>query len=433
MSQYKLNEPVGHAPFFMVMLYIVGSIILYWLGPIQWPMTNPIELASFQLLIIISVCAGYFSINSHFTCQISSIDLKPFFKIGVLSTLVLQVPLTLTYTAKYPWEIFQTIFDQRAAYEEMLVQVLDQNNTRFYVPLFRSLIMPLNYAALAYGILNFSKLHNVDKFLLVLCILCPINLSLLRGTDKEIFDLFIIIGGLVLIRQRRIILNNFNIKKNSFKKRSVLLIITLVLSATIFSVFTYRKYQRMGSTAEFCVADNLVCAEYDGILMSMLPDFLNFGFAMLTGYLTNGYYGLSLALNQPFEFAYGLGHSSALQQLFQKIFDITVLDLTLIGKASASGWDHRYYWFTIFPWIASDVGFLGSLIFIGFVARWFKESWRDSIYCNNDCAAVVFVLLCILFFYLPANNQLTQTLDSYFTFLSAFVAWKIFKVSKKIT
>ncbi len=434
MINHKLTMYRNHAPIIFVTFYICISILVYWAGPINWPTTNGFELAAFQCLVVLAILLGYFSDNSKLLIRNErSLNLKPIFKIGAWSTLALQIPLTLTYTNKYPWDIYQTIFDQGLAYEEMLGQVLSQQSTRFYVPLFRSAIMPLYFAALAYGILNFRKLLKFDKFLLFLLILCPINLSLLRGTDKEIFDTLIIATGLILISITRTHLNKKKFIGKNFKKILLTGLVIFTIFIIIFLSFTYRKYQRMGSTNEFCFAENLVCAEYNGVIMSIMPDFINFGFSMFAAYLTNGYYGLSLALNQPLEFAYGIGHSSALQALFEKVFDFSIIESTLIGKVSASGWDHRNYWHTIFPWIASDVGFIGSLFFICIIGRLFRQSWKDSIYLNNDCAAIVFVLLCILFFYLPANNQLTQTLDSYFTFVCAFMAWKLFNLSNKIT
>ena len=302
---------------------------------------------------------------------------------------------------------------------------MSQQGTRFYIPLFRSVIMSFFYAALTYGVLNFKILTRLDKMLLILMSLCPVNLSLLRGTDKEIFDMVIIIGGLVMISLARRTIFSAKTVKITGRKLLIALMSVGSIGLIIFLLFTYRKYQRLDSTDAFCFAENLICADYSGLLMSILPDFVSFGISMLTSYLTNGYYGLSIALQQPWSFAYGIGHSSALLSLFERFSEGSLVDATLIGKMSAAGWDHRYYWASIFTWIANDVGFFGALVVIGLIARWFHQAWVDAVYLKNDCAAIVFILLCVLFFYLPANNQLTQTFDSYFAFLAAMIAWKI--------
>lgn len=413
-----------HAPFIIVIIYVCSSMLLYWAGPINWPMTNAFELAFYQIMILIAIFIGYLSVQSS-KAFFRPVSLRPFFKLGVFSTLIMQIPLTLTYTGKFPWDIIQTIFDQRVAYEEMLEQVMSEQGTRFYVPLLRSAIMPFYYAAIVHGTLNFSTLTRLNKLLLVLAFLCPIDLSLLRGTDKEIFDIVIISLGLIAVGVARSTHSGKLVIKISQKKKIMLGFIIFSLCATVFFLFTYRKFQRLDSAAEFCIGETLICADYSGIFISILPDFMKFGLSMLTAYLTNGYYGLSLALEQTWNFSYGIGHSYAFLSFFERFTDASLLDETLIGKISALGWDHRYFWATIFTWIANDVGFLGALVVIGLIARLFRQSWNEAVQHKNDSAAIVFILLCLLFFYLPANNQLTQTFDSYFAFLFALFVWKM--------
>lgn len=425
MKAHVLARSLVFAPFAIAMTYVCGSMVLYWLGPINWPMTNALELASFQVLAIVAISIGYTSAAAQKPTPTNGIGLRPFFRVGVLLTLALQIPLTLTYTNKYPWDVFHALMDQRSTYEDMLDHIASEQGSRFYVPLFRSIIMPFFYAALTYGILRFKTLTRSDRILLFLLILCPVNLSLLRGTDKEIFDIVVVLGALGLIhfgRRNRSSPNPFRLPG---RQLAVAVLTVAVTAIGAFALFAFRKYERLGSTDEFCFAENLICADHSGPLLSALPDFVSFGISMLTFYLTNGYYGLSIALEQPFSFAYGIGHSSALLSLFERISGESLLDLTYVGKVSAAGWDHRYYWSTIFSWIASDVGFSGSLLVIGVVGRWFCQAWVDSVFSKNDCAAIVFVLLCVLLFYLPANNQLTQTFDSYFAFVAALLAWKL--------
>lgn len=424
MSQLiKLN-----APLFGVLLYLVSSMLLFWFGPIKWPIENPVALALFQVLVILFIILGYFSFSARRRKMQLELSFRNLFYIGVIFTIALQIPLTLTYTNKFPWDAFSVIFNQRATYEEMLQQVADLNGVRFFVPLFRTLAMPFFYASLAYGILHFSKLSQMQRLMLIILIMCPIDLSTLRGTDKEIFDISIICSGLGLISFWRSHLNpqgHFQFSAHAIRRTMALL---LFISIVLFITFTARKYERMGSTDLFCFSEGLVCADYSGIISSSLPDFLKFGLSMATFYLTNGYYGLSLALSLPYEFSYGVGHSSALLSLVERFSETnTIFDLTLISRVSQEGWDYRYYWSTFFTWVASDVGFFGSLIVIGIIARWFRQAWIDAVYAKNDAAAIIFALLCVLFFYLPANNQITQTFDSYFSFFIFMCVWKFYK------
>lgn len=424
MARRASGVMVRHAPFAVVFFYVVVSTIIFWFGPMPWPVTNVLEMVAFQLAAMIFLVLGYLSAGKAATNR-HPINLRPIFLIGIIGVIALQIPLTLTYTGKYPWDVFSAILDQRMVYEDMLEQLVSTQGERFYVPLVRSVVMPLFLASVGYGLLNFRCLSRFQKILLLVGVLCPIDLSLLRGTDKEIADLIIIICGFLLVAYCRRVVGarqgqlfvSFNLRRFAT--------IAFVVFLLFLIFFSYRKFERLGGAIDFCIMDGLICADYSGPVLSLLPDFVAFGYAMISAYLTNGYYGLSLALELPFESAYGLGHSSALLSLYERISESTALfDRTYTARILESGWDHRYYWSSLYTWLANDVHFVGALIIVGLLARWFRQAWLDAVYARNDLAAVVFVLLCIAFLYLPANNQLAQTFDLYFAFIGTFLVWK---------
>lgn len=425
MARRASGALMRHAPFAVVLFYIVVSTLVFWFGPMPWPVANVLEVVTFQLLSLVFLVGGYLSVAKTVANR-RPINLRPVFLVGIFGVLALQIPLTLTYTSKYPWDVFSAILDQRMVYEDMLEQLVSTQGERFYVPLVRSVVTPLFIAAVGYGLLNFRRLSKLQKILLVVGLLCPVDLSLLRGTDKEIADFIIIVCGFLLVAycrnavgaQHGQLFVSFNLRR--------LATIAFVVFLLFFIFFSYRKFERLGGDIDFCVMDGLICADYSGPVLSIFPDFVAFGYAMISAYLTNGYYGLSLALELPFESAYGLGHSSALLSLYERISgNTTLFDSTYVARISESGWDHRYYWSSLYTWLANDVHFVGALIIVGLLARWFRQAWLDAVYARNDLAAVVFVLLCIAFLYLPANNQLGQTFDFYFSIIGALFLWKV--------
>ena len=423
---------VVHLPFTMVILYLLTSIALFWFGPIEWPVNNPLELAAFQVAVIFSVVVGYLSSSPTTGSMRKGISLRPFFYIGLVSVILLQIPVTLTYTGKYPWDVVSAILDTRQSYEEMLSVVAEGQGTRFFVPLLRAIVSPLYFAGLAYGILYFRRLTLLQRVLFVMAMLCPVNLSLLRSTDKEIADLLILLSGFLLVSYyRRTFAGGFAVRSSNRQGRRMVLI--AVSSAFLFFTgFAYKKLERLGGDIDFCIADGMVCADYSSFILTNLPDFAAFGCAMLTAYLTNGYYGLSLALQQTFDSTLGLGHSTALLGLYERASESgDLFALSYIAKISAIGWDHRYYWSTIFTWLANDVGFIGALLGVGVMARWFRQSWIDAVRFGNDLAAIVFVFILLAFIYAPANNQIAQTLDLYFSFIIVLIAWKTTRLGKK--
>jgi len=363
---------------------------------------------------------------SHFKLSESIFNTKKIALIGLIGIIILQVPVTLTYTNKYPWDLFTALADQRKVYEEMLAHISANAGKRFWVPLFRSLLMPFYFVGITYLTLNFKMVNPFFKFLLIIGILCPINLSLLRGTDKEIGDQLIIFVSLMLVLYSR---NAILSERNSFNLRKLFyLFIGLVfLGITFFLIFTYRKYLRVDGNIYFCMHDRSICPDYSGWVISLFPDFVKFGFGMITFYLTNGYYGQYLALGLPFDFSYGIGHCSALLTVFEKISNSkNLFELTYIYKISNLGWDYRYYWATFQTWIANDLSFPGTLIFVAYLGRLYRQAWRDAIYARNEFATVFFLMLNITFTYFSANNQVANTFDLYFTLIGSFILWKFF-------
>lgn len=57
--------------------------------------------------------------------------------------------------------------------------------------------------------------------------------------------------------------------------------------------------------------------------------------------------------------------------------------------------------------------------------------WLDAVGRNDDRAAIVFCLLFQLFVYVPANNQLAQTFDAYFTLVCWCAYWLISRTFHK--
>lgn len=432
MPRKRLGLLMMHLPFILLISYLLVSIIVFWWGPLEWPVNNILELATFQAGAILAIVMGYLSTTPTASTKGKGVNLRPFFYIGLVSVILLQIPVTLTYTGKYPWDVIQALMDTRQAYEEMLDLVAEGQGTRFVVPLLRAIISPLFFASLGYGLLHFSHLTLLQRVLLVTAILCPINLSLLRGTDKEIADLLIILAGFLAISNFRRRFAGDAVRSSTRQGRQM--VVMAILAACLFlAAFSYKKLERLSGNIDFCVADGAICADYSGYLLSSLPDFVAFGYAMVAAYLTNGYYGLSLALQQPFDSTLGIGHSAAFLGLYERFSGSTDLfDSSFIAKISVVGWDHRYYWSTIFTWLANDVGFVGSLLVVALMARWFRQSWVDAVRSSNDLAAIVCVFLCIAFVYLPANFQLAQTLDSYFAFILALIAWKTTRFSRKV-
>lgn len=134
----------------------------------------------------------------------------------------------------------------------------------------------------------------------------------------------------------------------------------LVIFFSALTLFLDRKASRLGGEERVCIAETVVCSDRTSVDSPRL----SFAAEMLSAYLAQGYYGLSLALNEDFTSTFGLGHSSFLMSAFSGLFDATLYERSYMYKVSQAGWDDKAQWSTMLVWIASDVGFPLVPVFI---------------------------------------------------------------------
>lgn len=126
-------------------------------------------------------------------------------------------------------------------------------------------------------------------------------------------------------------------------------------------------------------------------------------------YLTHGYYGLSLALEKSFQgIGFGLTNSAFLHRNFERVTGSSVLSRFSYADRlwQENGYAVGNFWMTIYPWIASDTTFVGSLVILFIVGRAFAQSWLDAIQSRNPAAMVVFAYLAHIVYAFPMNNPL---------------------------
>jgi hypothetical protein len=194
------------------------------------------------------------------------------------------------------------------------------------------------------------------------------------------------------------------------------------------SVFVERKEDRMSTVNAFCFLNSGACADYAHPLIAGMNDGGRFAASMSVAYITNGYYGLSLALEKPFETSWGMGHSPAISRIYYTITGIEGVNRKTFNYRNIDeGWPEEYYWSTILTSIANDVSFPGALFVMAVFAWAWGRSWIDAVVARNDSAAIVFCLATFSVIYFPANLQILQTLEGYSTVVFWVFAWLYFR------
>ena len=416
---FNLVRPL---PLFVGIAYLITTIALFAAGPFDWPINNPVTLGLFLSASLISIAVG-FSIGSRFHSPAGHLHAWRFyFRLGAIASIALLAPSTLAYTGKWPWEIGIALGDQGAAYREMLAALeANESGIRPYVAIARAAFAPFVFCVIPFSILNWKRLKRGDVILLLLHILSIFIFSLMRGTDRETVDLLLIISGSLFVLLGRLAVTRGRFPFSLSRTVTVAIFSGFLLLISL-TLFIDRKESRMGGDGAFCVAEDVICSSRAANESPIIAKSM-FGLEMLTAYMSQGYYGLSLALDEDFSWTYGLGHSSFLMGNFGNLIDEALYDRSYMAKISAAGWDDKAQWSTLFPWLASDLGFPAvPFVMVIFAFVW-GASWKSSVLLRSDAGALVFLYSCLLVLYIPANNQIAQSLDSYFSALFWFALW----------
>jgi hypothetical protein len=346
------------------------------------------------------------------------------FKAALVFNVVLIVPYSLVYTGRFPWEIIYGIPDQAEAfanYYDLLSTPASVD--RILVMALRTLFAPLLVALVP--LFFWTKgLRLRWKVLFLGYVAMYFAFAMLRGTDKESADFFVyFFVGLL----SRIVAERFG-RGITLDRRKALLILAFVgiFLGLAYSAFVERKMARLGGDDLVCIEQAGVCADLRSGLMPYLDATNQFGVSMATLYLSIGYYGMGLAIEEDFDSSFGLGHSIFLSNATRKISGLGSFPSdSYTAKVAKGGWDPLVYWVTTYVWLANDIGFIGVVPFMLAIGFLFSRVWRDAVILRDPVSVILLPQITLMLFYLPAFNVIMQNVDSYFAFVFWLAFWAI--------
>ena len=417
--------PLALLPSAALIAYILLTLALFFWGPIEWPVKNVDNLVAFMIFVLLAITLGGLMGCCTVPVGRSLPWLRGIIVVGAVASIVVLPTSAYIYTGKLPWEALGALGDQKQAYLDMQ-GTLAGSEVRERIPLVlaRVITYPFMYAVIPLGILNWSQLSTRLRVLLGASVLAILHFSILRGTDREIADLLIVAASTVAIYLARLSVRRKEPLLAGLRTRTVAIGLVLAAIAMVCSgvLFVERRAQRYDGVQAFCVDEQWICPDFRHSAMAGMPG--QFAAAMSAAYLSQGYYGLSLALDMEWQPTYGIGHSQPLNRLYvMATGDEQLYERSYTYRLRDSGWTDDTHWSTMFPWLANDVGFVGTVPLIWLSALLWCVAWRDAIFAGDNRAAVVFVFLSQLFAYLPANSQLTLSLDAYTAFLVWTCVW----------
>lgn len=143
-------------------------------------------------------------------------------------------------------------------------------------------------------------------------------------------------------------------------------------------------------------------------------------------YLTNGFYGFSLALDKPWQPTYLVGNSHFLTLNFYQMTGIDMWQRTYHVQIEEV-WPPLQTWSTLYLWLANDFHFIGVIFVMLLLGAFFAITWKDAVCGNNIISQCLITLFAIIFLYIPANNQVFSQVHTFFAFWMLAALWFLFR------
>lgn len=405
-------------------MYIVATVAVFEFGPWPWEVPSRPFLYGFLMIAWISLGAGFLSGAQRKPSRyVGRWKTSGLLKASLGLNLVLLGP-TVYYQSGGAPDLIEALARPGEVYnrtQQRAAEVLPGQGTLlgYAVVYGEALTGPISYLLLPLAIVSRRQL---PKKLVVACLsvaMAKLLVPLVLGVNKGLFDFVLVLPWCLWLAQapggRRI----------AMRKALVLATVFILLFGVVAVHLARNVSTRAGKETldDYYGSLKGVNAE-DHAVLRLLPDSWRVVLIANASYGVHGYYGLALCLEEEFEWTYGVGHSLILMSYAERLSGFRIFDRTYAARTEAStGYSSRVYWHTMFPWFASDLSFPGVIVLLFAIGRIFSNCWIESLDGENPFAVAMFCQLVTMMFYLPANNQLFQTLTSLITFWGLGILW----------
>ncbi len=361
----------------LMVLYIIAFLILTWIGMAKGSAYTPPCYGTVReknKLIFWIKLATIICLPIKIMLVVSSIQIMGMPDIGNVFSMLASV-----YTEMHHGETFTNVYRQIDTFCTMI----------FYFSTFAGVYwrkkLPKRYMCLIAVNVILDLFYNI----------CFI------GTQRSITTIAVL-GLTVFVREA--IRKDLKVDKKKLRKIVIVIILLLIVCLNILSART-----TLWNESTSYIYEKDIFNLSHPLLFWCQSDKLKYDVCELLLYFTQGFYGLSLAFQVPFEWSFMLGSVRGLNSIISQIFSFVpdMVELTYPLRAGVKfGVDGLANWYTIFPWLASDLSFVGALIYMAVIAWLFMRCWIQSVEYDNPIAFTLLVLLMIQYAFLIANNQL---------------------------
>lgn len=395
---------IQNLPLRLVVAFHVVVLVLFLSGiGIDYPPRNRAVLVLYIAILEGALIAGYRLGSGVRPYDLGGVHSRiPL--LGLAAIALLFVPNVLAYTGGGIGNFYTFLINPAEAYALAVDRASTGREERAALIAVKTIVSPLVVSVLpVLGFLYF-RYRRYGKQLLAAAFL-SFAISVFRGTDKEVFDVAVLVFvAWLAARAHRQIGDGKNVLR-LVSRRTVF--VGAAVGGLLLAIFSYRKSERLDGVGTACFQGTPICQQIstEGSLMVGIDYFLR--------YLTQGYFGLSAGLDAEVQVAgTGVGHSRPMQYLFETFLGITSRP-GLTDQLPALGWTDRGAWSTGYVWIANDATIYGVPVVILVTAFVFGMGWRQVCHAPDIPSLVVTCYLFYTFIYMIGNLQVAQIGDIY--------------------
>jgi hypothetical protein len=409
-------------------VYLTGTVLLFAYGPWPWPVKDGTSLYAFLAGAHASLLLGYLSaVRDAPRPYNAGVLPSRLFPLSLALNLLLVLPTVAARTGSFVPDIAAGLTNPGAAYN-LSIDTRRGGSPLLVVEYIRILLAPLLALAVPLTIYYWRALRVWTRALGTLTVVGVLATFVAMGTNKAIADIILIAPWLIFASH----IAGFR----QLRTRQFTAVVGLLIAAVLFFFwfFTSGQLTRKGSGAPqgYFAATNMY-ANQQHPLVRWLPEQPRAGALALILYVSHGYYGLHLAMQEPFVPMFGAGNSMFLQRTVSRLTgSSTFATMPYPMRAEHRGWNAMGLWSTIYPWLASDLTFPGVLLIIFLIGRLHAQSWLDTLRGGNPFAIASFSMLTLMVFYFPANNQLLQDGEPLLGFLLIITVWQISRMRRRV-
>lgn len=433
---HSLRQVKVLVPLLLVEFYLLLTVCLLYLGPVNWHIGNSSELLSFLAMYHIAFIAGYliylfFSnknkskqpIGSQGSSSLKEYIIKNYWLILVLAfiaSLISYKNITMSDDL-IPYTFFKDIeigivnpAYARTLYAAKLFSGEYKGNkfltaALLFFSVFKYALIPL----LVHG---WPALTRVQKAAGVIVAMIPLLSGIVMSLSSiNFFYMFTICISLFVI----FLCNGKDGGASGILRRK-----GIVFSFIVIFLFSFWQFYAVKSGANIyqVVTGDVKPATFNYLekydISFKYPEndsFTHDFYVKLVVYLDQGYKGMALSLERDFDSTYGVGHSVFLQRVFEDYLGFNVRERTFQRKITDK-WDENIFWHSAYSYFANDISFAGVPFILFLIGYSFAMVVDLAVNHCDLVAKLLLPLFGLMFLYLPANNQVFSFLETMSSF-----------------